>query len=376
VNIITRTRYIPYLSKEISVMVRDIECIYATLLDRNYPARLFGGLKDFQEKAGSFIARCPFHEDSNPTLIVYRDRPEYFCFACSARGDWLRYLKLKEGMSFPEALSLLGRESGIDVQGYDKENWDDELGRSMLLELMAGYFTAQLYSPAGEKELFYLYHRRYAMAEVEGSSFGFYPGRAQTREHLLSQGVDPGLVDTALQGFWMEDAEEFRLTIPYRDSAGRLMGMIGRDVSRKGPGAYRPLTGLSALYDVPFLLYKHRGAEELLVVEGFLDALLVDQIGYRPVVGVGREGLSAGQCETLARYGTRRCVLCFGGGRPKRELMLASARRVEDLGMEAIFLPLDEQYEDLDHFIRATELHDFRKLLKRTQTREEFLRHG
>lgn len=357
-------------------MAGEIERIYGTLMDRGYQETLFKDLQGFQENAGGYIARCPFHVDEHPTLIIYRDRPGYFCFVCGARGDWLSYLQLVKGMGFSQALSLLGRESGVDARGYGKADWDGDLGRSMLLELMAGYFTAQLYSPAGEKELFYLYHRRYAMAEVEGSSFGFYPGRDQTREHLLSQGVEAGLVDMAMQSFWMEDAEEFRLTIPYRDSAGRLMGMIGRDVSRKGPGAYKPLTDLSALYDVPFLLYKHRGVEELLVVEGFLDALLVDQIGYRPVVGVGREGLSAGQCETLARYGTRRCVLCFGGGRPKRELMLASARRVEDLGMEAIFLPLDEQYEDLDHFIRATELHDFRKLLKRTQTRKEFLRHG
>ncbi|MFY9397384.1 MAG: CHC2 zinc finger domain-containing protein [Desulfomonilia bacterium] len=355
-------------------MAGAIERMYATLMDRGYVKTLFGYLQDFQERAGGYIARCPFHEDEHPTLIIYRDRPGYFCFVCGARGDWLRFLQLAKGMDFLQALDMLGRESAIDTRDLGKADWEGELSRSTLLELMAEYFTAQLYSPAGEKELFYLYRRRYAMGEVEGSSFGFYPGRARTREHLFSQGVETALVDTGMQGFWMEDAEEFRLTIPYRDSSGRLMGMIGRDVSKKGPEAYRPLTDLSALSDVPFLLYRHRGAEELLVVEGLLDALLVDRIDYRPVVGVGREGLNAAQCETLARYGTRRCILCFGGG--KRELMLSSASKVEASGMEAIFLPLEEQYEDLDHFIRSTELHDFRKLLRRTQTREEFLRHG
>ena len=237
-------------------MIRAMERMYATLLDRNYQETLFSGLEDVRHKGDSAITRCPFHQDTHPTFIIYKDRPEYFCFVCSARGDWLSYLQLKEGMSFQEALSLLSRESGIDATGYDKNAWDGELTRTILLELMAGFFTTQLYSPAGSRELFYLYNRRYAMAEVEGSSFGYYPGRDQTRGYLLSQFASKEVVDSFLKSVWAGDAEEFKLVIPYRDSSGRLMGMIGRDVAKNGPEAYRGLTDLSALKDVPFLLYK------------------------------------------------------------------------------------------------------------------------
>lgn len=355
-------------------MIRDIERIYGTLLDRNYQKRLFRDLSDFQEKGNSYLACCPFHGDAHPTLLIYKDRPEYFCFVCSARGDWLHYLQIRHGMGFFEAISLLGGESEIEPIAYDKTSWDEELSRTILLELMAEFFTARLYSPAGVKELFYLYNRRYAMGEVEGSSFGYYPGYGQTREYLLSQGVAEELLDEVLDGIWTRDAEEFRLTIPYRDSAGRLMGMIGRDVTKKGPDAYRALTDLSVLKDTPFLLYKYRGSEELIIVEGLLDSLLVDQIGFKPVVGIGKSGLSTGQCDAIADYGTRRCILCLGSSREKKELMLEAARLVEKRGMQAVFLPLQEQYEDLDHFIRATELKDFKKLLKHTQSMAEFER--
>jgi DNA primase len=353
-------------------MIRDIERIYGTLLDRKYQKKLFRDLKGLQGKGDSHLACCPFHEDEHPTFLVYADRPEYFCFVCGARGDWLSYLQLKTGMDFFSALFLLGKEAGIEPIACDKSAWDDELSRSILLELMSGFFTAQLYSPAGEKELFYLYNRRYAMGEVEGSSFGFYPGYRQTREYLLSQGLSDEFLDTVLDAVWARDAEEFRLTIPYRDTAGRLMGMFGRDVTQNGPAAYRELTDMSLLRDAPFLLYRYRGAKELLIVEGFLDSLLVDRIGLKPVVGIGKSGLSAGRCDAIAAYGTRRCILCLGSGREKRELMLDAARLIESRGMEAAFLPLEERYQDLDHFIRATELKDFRKLLKKTLSLEEF----
>jgi DNA primase len=355
-------------------MIRDIERIYGTLLDREYQKKLFKDLQRLQKKGNSHLACCPFHEDEHPTFLVYADRPEYFCFVCGARGDWLSYLQLKTGMDFFGALSLLGREAGIEPIAYDKSAWDDDLSRSMLLELMAGFFTTRLYSPAGEKELFYLYNRRYAMGEVEGSSFGFYPGYRQTREYLLSQGLTDEFLDTVLDAVWARDAEEFRLTIPYRDTAGRLMGMFGRDVTKKGPEAYRALTGLSLLKDAPFLLYRYRGSEDLLVVEGLLDALLVDRIGLKPVAGIGKSGLSAGQCDTIASYGTRRCILCLGSGIDRKDQMLQAADLVESRGMQAAFLPLGEEYEDLDHFIRSTELKDFRRLLKKTCDRKEFMR--
>jgi DNA primase len=360
--------------KEFSRMIQDIERIYGILLSRQYQKKLFQGLEGLREKGDSHIACCPFHKDEHPTFIIYPDRPEYFCFVCGARGDWLSYLQLKTGKDFFGAFLLLASEAGIEPAAYDKSAWDDELSRTILLELMAGFFSTSLYSPAGEKELFYLYNRRYAMGEVEGSSFGFYPGYCQTREYLMSQGLTHEFLDTVLDAVWSRDAEEFRLTIPYRDTAGRLMGMIGRDVTKKGPEAYRALTDLSLLSDAPFLLYKHRGSEDLLVVEGLLDALLVDRIGLQPVAGIGKSGLSAGQCDTIASYGTARCILCVGSGRERKDLMLRAAGLVESRGMQAAFLPLGDEYEDLDHFIRATELKDFRRLLKKACDREEFMR--
>ena len=93
-------------------MIRDIERIYGTLLTRQYQKKLFQDLEGLQEKGDSLIARCPFHEDEHPTFIIYQDRPEYFCFVCGARGDWLGYLQLKTGMDFFGALRLLAGRLG------------------------------------------------------------------------------------------------------------------------------------------------------------------------------------------------------------------------------------------------------------------------
>jgi DNA primase len=352
-------------------MARNIERVYAALLDRKFQEGIFGHLKGFQEKGKASIACCPFHEDAFPTLMVYHDRPEYFCFVCSARGDWIRYLMLRKDMSFPDVLTMLSREAGIDARGYTETLWQADLGRSILLELIAGFFTTQLFALPGEEVLHYLYKRGYAMGEVEGSSFGFYPGYPAMQEYLTAQGIAGNHLQPVLSAIWKKDAQEYRLTIPFRDSCGRLMGIIGREIYGSGPSAYSPLTDLTPVADDPFLMHRARNREEVIIVDGLLDALLLDQIGLRQAVAVGKSGVSPAQAETIAGYGIRRCIICFGSG-PQRERLTDEARPLlQSYGMETVVLPMPDKYEDLDHFIRATDLHDFKRLLKKVRKVQE-----
>ncbi|HQJ08204.1 MAG TPA: hypothetical protein PLF54_04320, partial [Deltaproteobacteria bacterium] len=70
--------------------------------------------------------------------------------------------------------------------------------------------------------------------------------------------------------------------------------------------------------------------------------------------------------------GIRRCILALGGGLEKRQRTLQTARLIESRGLEAVILPIPDEYEDLDRFIRSTDLHDFKKLLKKGRSVEQW----
>lgn len=55
----------------------------------------------------NFIARCPFHDDGNPSFVVYSATQSFYCFGCHAAGDALNFLMQVEHLSFPEALQVL-----------------------------------------------------------------------------------------------------------------------------------------------------------------------------------------------------------------------------------------------------------------------------
>jgi len=53
------------------------------------------------------VARCPFHEDRNPSFVVYPQTQSFYCFGCREHGDVLSFLMRIERLTFPEALKAL-----------------------------------------------------------------------------------------------------------------------------------------------------------------------------------------------------------------------------------------------------------------------------
>jgi len=352
----------------------DLEKIYVRLLGRNHQQELFGSLVEYSQHAQGAIASCPFHADSMPTLILYRDRPEYFCFVCGARGDWLQYLQNTKSLNFSKALEELSSASGIEIRDQQASIWRENLERTQFLESAHTFFTTQLWSAPGRETLHAVFSRGYGMEEVEGMALGFYPGPNETRDYLLSQGCPRDDVDALFSRVWISAAEAHRIVIPYRDSAGRLMGLMGMDISRRGSVAYAPITDMTPVLETPFLLYRCRGHEEVIVVEGFFDALLLDRIALKPVTGIGSDGLTTGHLETAAFFGIRHFILCLGNGPGKDRKTRDAIGRIRERGLEASVMPLPGKFGDIDEFIRSTCLDHFKKLLTRIESDHEWLR--
>lgn len=54
-----------------------------------------------------FVGRCPFHEDRDPSLVVFPETRSFHCFGCRAGSDVISFLRLKMNLSFTEALDAL-----------------------------------------------------------------------------------------------------------------------------------------------------------------------------------------------------------------------------------------------------------------------------
>lgn len=354
-------------------MLSKIEKVFAALIDKEYHQTLFRDLRLFQRKGNGFIACCPFHDEPMPTLLIYGDRPEYFCFACSDRGDWIRYLMNKDLQSYLDALKVLQEASGIALDDYCQELWEDDLYWSMALEAALESFVIKLWSNPGEEALGYLYERGYAMGEVKGMSLGYYPGFEAMKKELISQGFDCEKLGSILSRKWNMGEDIPGIAIPYRDSSGRLMSMVRKDFRTEGPLSYSFLTAEKLIEDSPFLMYRSRSQEEVLVVQGFFDALLLDQARLKPVIGIGDRGMSPSHMATACFFGIKRFILVLTGDARQECIIRDVVRMIVGAGLKASVLPVPSKFRDLDEYIRKTCLDHFKALLKKTVPAEQWL---
>lgn len=353
-------------------MISNIEQIYATLLDRDFQRKLFGELEGFRQKGNAYISCCPFHQgDSLPTMLIYADKPEYFCFVCSRRGDWLDYLRAHRHMSFEEALSHLAGEAGMEKGPYAEAGWRKELSLTVILETAMSMFITRLWNEQDPAVLHYLYKRGYAMGEVEGMALGSFPGYARTGEYLSSLGFSREDIEAIFPGTGPDDLEPL-LVIPYRDACGRLMGLVSRTLEHTEQ-PYSPLTDLSALSDTPFNLYRSRGQIEVIVVEGLFDALLLDQVRLKPVISIGSGGLTRGHIEAAVAFGARHFLLALGNGARRQRVTGSAIGLIREKGLQVSVLPIPARYPDLDQYIRGTCLDHFKKLLQKRMDAEIWL---
>jgi DNA primase len=66
----------------------------------------------------NYRARCPFHDDRNPSFVVYPETQTFYCFGSRAHGDVLSFLMRKERLTFPEALTVLRELNGGETDRH------------------------------------------------------------------------------------------------------------------------------------------------------------------------------------------------------------------------------------------------------------------
>lgn len=60
-------------------------------------AEVIGRYVPLRRSGANYSARCPFHDDSTPSLVVYNDSDRFHCFGCGVHGDAVEFVSRMEG---------------------------------------------------------------------------------------------------------------------------------------------------------------------------------------------------------------------------------------------------------------------------------------
>ncbi|MDE2582571.1 MAG: DNA primase, partial [Rhodospirillales bacterium] len=303
------------------------------------------------ERAGrQWKACCPFHGEKTPSFYVWEDH--YHCFGCGAHGDAISFVMQSEGSGFMEAVERLAGEAGLEVPKLAPGLAEAERHRHTLagaLEMAAGVYHRKLFLPEGRRALDYLRGRGLAEETIRRFGLGWSgEGRGALAAELGREGIAPALLAEAGLLRAEEDGrpggELFfnRVMFPIRDRRGSVISFGGRamgeakpkylngpetplfskrrnlyalDLARaalRGAGAQGGIHGAGTQGAGTQGAGLQRAAPDVVVVEGYMDAIALHQAGFGAAVAPLGTALTEDQLGELWRLSPAP-VLCFDG---------------------------------------------------------------
>jgi DNA primase len=278
------------------------------------------------KRAGrSYKGLCPFHQEKTPSFVVFPDSQNFHCFGCGKGGDAFSFYMLIEHVEFREALRELARRAGVELASAPSVAPEVDAHRQHLIDLneIAAAFYANVLgnSRIGEPGRQVVEQRGVSSEMVARFGLGFAPdGWDHLHRHLAERGVDPAIAHEAglLQqrdsgGYY--DRFRYRLLFPIRTREGRVVGFGGRAL---GDGQPKYLNSAqSAIFDKSALLYgldlardAARQRDQVVIVEGYMDAIAAHQFGHANVVAAMGTAVTETQIALVKRL-SRHIVLAL-----------------------------------------------------------------
>ncbi len=235
--------------------------------------------------------------------------------------------------------------------------------------IAARFFYEALRSGQGEAAAEYLRKRGITGDTVRKFGLGYsYDGWDNLYEHLKSQGISDeamlasGLVIKGSSGR-LFDRFRGRLMFPIFDIRGTVIGFGGRVLDDSLPKYMNsPETVLynkrKHLYALNFA--KNNGGDQIIVVEGYMDAISLHQHGITNVVASLGTALTDSQARLLKKY-TDEVIISYDADTAGQAATLRGLETLSDAGCDVRVLTLPEG-RDPDDYVREYGADKFRWL--------------
>jgi len=263
----------------------------------------------------------PKNHRQDKTIVTHKS-PGYI-FENGERGaiSLIDYVIERDGASVIEAVRKLAQAAGLEVPGADEQSastYRQQQRRQSVLETAQAYFKhgLQAETPEAQQVRDYLTRRGYSNEEALAMELGLIASQDALYGYLASHGYQ---YEEAREALDLSAAigKSHKLTIPYR-SEGALRGFVFRTTQSDLTPKYINSTGLKK-DEALFNLNAVDQYNDLVIVEGYLDALHAEAKGIKNIAALGAAKISKPAIEQALRRGAKSFTLCLDGDEAGQE---------------------------------------------------------
>jgi len=338
------------------------------------------------KKAGrDYQALCPFHAENTPSFTVSPNKQFYHCFGCGKHGTAIGFLMEYEGLDFLDAVESLAQMAGVEVPRRGARGpGDNHANLYAITDKARRLFQNDLANNAEAQA--YLRRRGLDAKTIQAFQIGSAPDAWDYVLRSFSPAEQPLLMTAGLitQNESGKTYDKFRRRIlfPIHDRRGRVIAFGGRALGDDQMPKYlnSPETPLfhkgRELYGLHHAR-KHGDSKTVLVVEGYMDVVILHQHGFTNAVATLGTATTPEHVTVLTRYFDK-VVFCFDGDKAGRKaawkaLESALPHYRDDKSLKFVFLP---QGEDPDSYVSTRGEAAFQEVLDKAVNLSDVLLKG
>ena len=298
-------------------MVRYSEELIEEIKNSNDIVDVISQYVNLKRSGRNFFGLCPFHKEKSPSFSVSPDKQIFHCFGCGAGGNVIHFISKIENADFKEAIGILANRAGIELPTLN--NYEDNktaLLKSKVYEInqiAAEFYHQNLYKPTSKIGQEYIKKRKLDNRTLKSFLIG-YSGNFDELYRILKQNgfteeeiLASSLVNKTDDGKYIDRFRK-RVMFPIQDTRNKIIAFGGRVTDDSKPkyinspenivySKGRHLFGLNVA--------KRGELKNIIIVEGYMDAISLYQRGITNVVASLGTALTEAQGRLLRRYSER-----------------------------------------------------------------------
>ena len=320
---------------------------------------VIGEYVDLKRSGSSFKGLCPFHNEKTPSFTVDDKKQLFHCFGCGAGGDVVSFIMQKEGLSYPESLEFLAHKAGISID-YTEDPQVNNKNKELYdinKDIMMFFYKNLLVDRKAQQ---YLKQRGLSSKVVNTFMLGYAKDSwddlyayIKTKNYNEEDIESLGLIKKSSKGNYYDKYRD-RIIFPIINHFGKVIGFGGRAVSGQMPkylnspesSVFKKRYNLYALN-----VYKRQKRKELILVEGYMDVIALNNHGLDIAVASLGTALTLDQAKLMKRYSDD-IYICYDQDAAGIKATEKAIEIFHQLDVNPSIIDLDPG-NDPDDFIRA-----------------------
>ena len=332
----------------------------------------------------NYFGICPFHREKSPSFSVSPDRQYFHCFGCHKGGDVFTFVSEIEKLSFRETIEFLAERGHVTLpanqdEGFNEKQYLKDRMYKINLETTL-FFHERLYQPLAKIAQNYVKERKLDNNTLKAFKIGYSGEYNELYKHLKSKGfkdneiLATGLVNKNDRGEFIDRFRK-RLMFPIMTVNGRVVAFGGRRLDNNDKTAKYINSNENLVYSKKQHLFalnlaKQTNSKQIILVEGYMDAISLHQRGIKNVVASLGTALTEEQGRLLRKY-SEQVLMSYDSDGAGQEAIMRGLEILETQGCDARVIQM-EGAKDPDEYIIKYGSERFNLLAKNAISLVEF----